>query len=186
MDPALARDLSLAREAQMGSITLPGTQRARTQVVSAVELGERSAESPRRAAPRPRRAEPRRSVRRATAVAQAPAPAPAVESDVAPAEAAEAPAVAVVTTTSTADDGETAAGPVIENPRPEVVPVDNPSPRGGGDGGRGGWGGWGGVVIRGGGVDGDHCERDRGGRRGGGMISINVRGPMGTSTFPRY
>jgi hypothetical protein len=47
-------------------------------------------------------------------------------------------------------------------------------------------------VIRGGGVDGDHCERDRRGGIGiggaiGTIISIGVHGPrIGRSTFPRY
>jgi hypothetical protein len=69
-------------------------------------------------------------------------------------------------------------------PRPEPPVVADPGPgiiierRGGG-----GLGGIIGVVIRGGGVDGDHCDpRGTIGRRRGG-ISINRRFPVHT-TFP--
>jgi hypothetical protein len=174
-DGDLQRDLSLAEAAQPGSLTLPGTERERTQVVSAVELAPQGTRTPTRAAPnrRPSRAKVVRPARRVAppAAAATRAPEPVVEvavAEPAPAEV-EAPAPA-------------AAEPVIENPRPQPAPGEDAGPRE-----RGGSGGWGGVVIRGGGVDGDHCERDLPGGRGvGTIISINVRGPMGRPTFPRY
>lgn len=177
VDDGLRRDLALAEAAQHASLTLPGTAGPRTQVVSAVELVPRAAPVPTRAAASPRKPErarvkAKRLVRRAPVVAPAPAPEPVVEV-VEVAAATPAPEAAA----------EAAPEPVIENPRPvPAAPVyDEPArePERGG--------GWGGVVIRGGGVDGDHCERDRPRRGGlGGMISINVQGPMGRGTFPRY
>jgi hypothetical protein len=61
--------------------------------------------------------------------------------------------------------------PVAVAPRP--APVNIPASSGGDYGNAGGGvfgGGMGGVVIRGGGVDGDHCQPHGGGRRGGGVI----------------
>jgi hypothetical protein len=79
---------------------------------------------------------------------------------------------------------------VATTPSPRPQPVDVPSPSsdpgaargdGGGRGssGTGGWGGIigaiGGAILRGGVVDGDHC--DPRGHRGGGIL-INQRGPI--------
>jgi hypothetical protein len=78
------------------------------------------------------------------------------------------------------------------SPRPQPVDVSYPSTdrgvgRGDGDGGNSGMGGLGGiigaiggVVLRGGTVDGDHCDPRS--HRGGGIL-INRRGPILRGTF---
>jgi hypothetical protein len=176
VDGDLRRDLSLA-EAHTGSITLPGTRR--TEVVSEAELTPR-VDVPVRAAPSPRARRQARVKRPAVrAVARrAPAPIPAPEPAPAP---AEVEAVAVVAAAEPEPTPAPAPEAVIPNRAPRRCPRATSGhepreerPRG--------------VVIRGGGVDGDHCERDRMGRGRfpGGLISINVQGPIGRGTFPRY
>lgn len=180
VDGDLRRDLSLA-EAHTGALTLPGTAARRTEVVSEAELTPR-ADVPVRAAPSPRARRQARVKKPAVvrAVARrAPAPEPA-----AVAEGVEEleEAVAVVAATEPEPAPEPAPEAVIPNPRPTPVPMGDVGDESRGERPRG-------VVIRGGGVDGDHCERDRMGRRGrfpGGLISINVQGPIGRGTFPRY
>ncbi|MGI8510893.1 MAG: hypothetical protein ACR2MQ_16410, partial [Gemmatimonadaceae bacterium] len=82
------------------------------------------------------------------------------------------------------DNAPTQDSPVAESPRPHPVAGGSyPGPNGGSVGsGRGGIsigdviGVIGAVVIRGGVVDGDHCDPRGGRRRGGSGILVNDRG----------
>ncbi len=117
-----------------------------------------------------------------TAPAAAPAPAKvvkkapeaslAVQSETPTVEATPEPEPApveesqpVVTAPAPAPVPEESNEPVAVAPRPQPVPAIPARGTGTGDYGRGGGGVWGGVIIRGGGVDGDHCIPR--GRRGG-------------------
>ncbi len=121
--------------------------------------------------------------------AHEPAPAPVVAST------EPAPEVVAMTPEPAPAQAPAAVVPVA-GPRPTAptsITVDATEARGEGQsGGGGGWGGIGsviGVVIRGGGVDGDHCDPRTDGRRRGGIF-VNDRlpggmGGMGGMTFPR-
>lgn len=173
---ALARDITLA-ESSSGLTLAP---RAGSQaVVSAQEL---SPQARPHVAPSSRASHPvaHRTPRRDRVPAQAQQVAAVAD----PAPASE-PSVAVAPTAAPAPEQD--AGPVAESPRPHPVNVQYPASGGGGDVGSGRSGGGigigdvigilGGVVLRGGVADGDHCD-PRGGRHGGGNISINQRGPI--------
>jgi hypothetical protein len=151
----LKRDLELASSPRM---ELAGAQNQRQQVVSAIE---------RVAAP--------------VAGHTAPRYRPHADPTPAPAEVTAAPDPSP-TTVATAPEPQPEPQPTaqqpVSGPSPSDAPVagarpqapviaEGPAPSEGRD--RGGWGGgWGGVVIRGGGVDGDHCDpRGAHGRHGG-------------------
>lgn len=106
--------------------------------------------------------------------------------DVTPSTTAELDPLPAATTTSsepapTTEVASAAPAPVdqpdVATPRPEPVAVSYPS----GGGGFGAViGAIGGAILRGGVVDGDHCDR-RG--RHGGTILINHRGPVLRGTY---
>jgi hypothetical protein len=164
--PDLSADLERA-----GTATVPTMQ-----IVSAIEqLPQHQTQ---------RAAAPRHTIVRQAAVAKRPdaivasVPEPTSEAPAAPTVvAAPAPEPA-----PTAEPSVPAAEPAaMPDPRPAPIPVSAPSGRGGDDCGWRemactGGGGRGGVVIRGGGVDGDHCD-PRHGRDG--HVAINQRFPMG-------
>ncbi|MEJ7809597.1 MAG: hypothetical protein WKG32_04185 [Gemmatimonadaceae bacterium] len=171
----LSRDLALASAA---SLDLASEQAsARTNVVSAMELTPESAPS--------KAAAPRKPVKRPAAPKPTEEVAVAVETPT-PAPEPVAPPQEVAAPQGQAPAEEPQAGPRPQ-PLPPVYPGDS---RTGGEGGRGpGIGGvLIGVVLRGGGVDGDHCEIHQRGR--GGNTAINQRFPIGgggipNGTFPR-
>lgn len=166
MDPALRSDLE---SAAAPTSALASSQFKRTQVVSAIELGESPAVSaPERVAAPARRAAPRVSIEQAASIAPVnpaaaePVPEPvlvAVASAAAPAASAE-PAPATTP---------------VAGPRPTPNPVNYPAPEPATRSGIGG------VIIRGGSIgDDDHCEiHPRG------TIMINQRMPVIRTTFPR-
>jgi hypothetical protein len=190
-DTALASDLQRDLQLATTSVALPAAP-ARNDF--ALETAPTSAPAP--ATTLRRSSGPRavRSPQRQVAAAPEPTPAESEEQ------------VAQVTETPSAT--EAAAEPSSEGvalPRPTAIPIDLPASGGSGpqvvvqdDGnGRGGMGGIGGifgVVIRGGGVDGDNCEiHDRRRTRGRPVYRPNPGGiaggrtPMiGRGTFPRY
>ncbi|HYD51388.1 MAG TPA: hypothetical protein VEA99_02125 [Gemmatimonadaceae bacterium] len=154
----LQQDLKLATT----SVALPET---RANENFALETAPVSAPAP---ATTLRRAPGRRAVRSpAPTVAAAPEPMPAASEETT-LEVSQTPAAA----TETADAEPVSDGVAL--PRPTAIPVSLPAEgsgreAGSADGGRRGGGIFGpviGVVIRGGGVDGDNCEiHDRRGRR---------------------
>ncbi len=111
--------------------------------------------------------------------------------DVAPSPAAELsplPAASNSTASEPATTSDVASAapapvdqPAVSTPRPQPVGVSFPSGESGSASGGGGLGGIlgaiGGAILRGGVVDGDHCD-PRGRRGGGGTILINHRGPI--------
>jgi hypothetical protein len=114
--------------------------------------------------------------------------------DVTPSPAAELPPLPSATTTSepattTSEVASAAPEPVdqpaVATPRPQPVDVSYPSGESGSTHSGGGLGSIlgaiGGAILRGGVVDGDHC--DPRGRRGGGTILINHRGPILRGTY---
>lgn len=116
--------------------------------------------------------------------------------DVTPAPEAELPplpAAATSTSESDASSSQVASAtpapvdqPDVTTPRPQPVDVSYPSSEGSAHGGGGGigsiLGAIGGAILRGGVVDGDHCDpRGRHGR--GGTILINTRGPILRGTY---
>jgi len=122
---------------------------------------------------------PMASPSEAPTVEAAPEPVPAPVEEAQPVAQAPAPAAVPVETNE----------PVAVAPHPQPAPVIPSGGAGAGDYGTGGgvFGGGTGSVIRGGGVDGDHCDPH--GRRGGG-IGIIFRSPvytprMGGSAPPR-
>ena len=114
-----------------------------------------------------------------TMVAAAATPAPVAAPAPVPAESASS-------TASTSVDGT--QGPSSPRPQPVDVsyPANDPGPMRGDRGGAGGIGGIlgtiGGAILRGGAIDGDHCD-PRAHRNGGGGILINQRGPILRGTF---
>jgi hypothetical protein len=109
--------------------------------------------------------------------------------DVTPATTAELDPLPTATTTSSEPTPATevasaAPAPVdqpdVATPRPQPVAVSYPSGESGSTHSGGGFGAIigaiGGAILRGGVVDGDHC--DPRGRHGGGTILINHRGPV--------
>lgn len=176
----------LAAAASSDGLTMAPSHGAQT-VVSAEELSPQArthrAPSARASRPSPHRTphKDRVTPQRATEVADVAAPAPA------PTEVA----ATEPTPSAPSDEGATTASP---RPHPVDVPSGNSGGQGAGDGTNGRHGGGigigdiigaiGGVIIRGGVVDGDHCDPRtdgrRGGRRGGGgfPITINTRGPV--------
>jgi hypothetical protein len=114
--------------------------------------------------------------------------------DVTPSPAAELPPLPAATTTSepaasTSDVASAAPAPVdqpaVPTPRPEPVGVSYPSGESSGSTHSGGGfgaiiGAIGGAILRGGVVDGDHCD-PRG--RHGGTILVNHRGPIFRGTY---
>ena len=117
----------------------------------------------------------------------------------APVPTASAPMAASASTASVAAITPAPApveqAPVAPSPHPVDVsyPASDPGTMRGGDGGGGDDGGGGGgirgiigaiggVILRGGVVDGDHCD-PRSHRNGGGGILINRRGPILRGTF---
>ncbi|MEO8193076.1 MAG: hypothetical protein ABI681_04440 [Gemmatimonadales bacterium] len=170
-DTAMNDDLKadLARASTGSEITLPAAQ-AGAQVVSAIE---------RTTPPAPRRvAQSQRVAKHRPAPTRTPAPVEAEQADLS-SEIEAAPAEVSPTPTEVA---------ALPSPRPQPVAS---SGGGAGEGaigtGRGDRGvGIGtiiGVVLRGGGVDGDECDPRTDGRRRGGTISINNRIPV-IGTFP--
>lgn len=176
MTDELARDVALATDS--GGLSL-APSRGSQMVVSAEE---RAPEARPRKAPSARssRATPHRTPHRdrvaahhTTEVASIAAPA-AEEAPVPPRVAEQAP----VENTPTQD------APIADSPRPHPVAVGSYPGPGGGSVGRGSGigigdiiGVIGAVVIRGGVVDGDHCDPRGGrGRRGGSGILVNDRG----------
>ncbi|HEY5087234.1 MAG TPA: hypothetical protein VII66_07770 [Gemmatimonadaceae bacterium] len=171
MNADLAKDLSAAKTSDALSLAPhAGLQ----TVVSAQELspqGRARMQSSSKSSRVVRRRTPHRELLAAhsTEVAAVPAPAPAVTPD--------APAAATVA-------APVAQTPVAVLPRPQPVdiPASEPGPSRG-DGGGGGIGGIigaiggaiGGAILRGGVVDGDHCDPRS---HGGGGILINRRGPI--------
>jgi hypothetical protein len=111
---------------------------------------------------------------------------PSTAADLPPLPAATSTAEAVETTAEVASATPAAVDqPAVATPRPQPVDVSYPSGEpesthsGGGLGGI--IGAIGGAILRGGVVDGDHC--DPRGRRGGGTILINHRGPILRGTY---
>lgn len=192
MNDELRKDLELAWSSD--AITLAGTDRdAAAQVVSAIERNPLP--GPRKVAPSQRVAK-HRPARRNPAPVRAERAAVAEDVETAPVEIVSAPAAPSPTETVSS----------LPSPRPRPVDVSDGD---GMDDGRGSIGidrgrvlGGITVVLRGGGVDGDNCERDdrrrgrmggihggimsgaTGGRMGGGsVIAINNRIPI-QGTFP--
>jgi hypothetical protein len=117
-----------------------------------------------------------------------------VHHEVTPSPAADLPPLPVAKTTadaaaSTSDVASAAPAPVdqpaVATPRPEPVGVSYPSGESGSTHSGGGFGAIlgaiGGAILRGGVVDGDHC--DPRGHRGGGVIMVNHRGPIFRGTY---
>ncbi|HEX6966094.1 MAG TPA: hypothetical protein VF166_09865 [Gemmatimonadaceae bacterium] len=168
MDDGLRKDLQLASSPNLELASTARAQNKQQMVVSDIERTPGMA--PVRAATKSKAPhKPAAPARKPTVVeVQAPKPAPAPPPVVVAQSTPEAPA----------PDPEPSAAP-----RPEPPTVVYPTvPSTEGTRGRGGLGGIIGVVIRGGVMDGDHCDpRGTMGRRGG--ISINNRLPIHPS-FP--
>ncbi|HET7564634.1 MAG TPA: hypothetical protein VFJ96_06550 [Gemmatimonadaceae bacterium] len=168
MDDGLRKDLQLASSPNLELASTAREQNKRQMVVSDIERTPGMA--PVRAATKAKAPpKPAAPARKPTVVeVQSPTPAPAPTPTV----------VAQATTETPAPDPEPSAAP-----RPEPPSVTYPTvPSTEGTRGRGGIGGIIGVVIRGGVMDGDHCDpRGTMGRRGG--IAINNRLPT-HPTFP--
>ena len=180
MSDDLAKDLAAARTSDVLALAPhAGTQ----TVVSAEELspeGRAKLAASRKSSRAVRRRAPLRDrVTAAAATQTAPVRTAAVADAPAPAPAAAAPV-------QTSDASTTVATAPSPRPEPVDIPATSTYPgptRGdGGGSGVGGLGGWGGVIgaiggaiLRGGVVDGDHC--DPRGRHGGGIL-INQRGPI--------
>lgn len=179
MSDDLAKDLASARSPNVLALAPhAGVQ----TVVSAQELSPEGraklAASRKSSHPVRRRAPQRDRVTAAAATETAPVQTASVADAPAPAPAAAAPV-------QTADASTTVATTPSPRPQPVDVPSTSSDPgpsRGDGGSASGGLGGWGGVIgaiggaiLRGGVVDGDHC--DPRGRHGGGIL-INQRGPI--------
>jgi len=165
MNADLAKDLDAART--LDALALAPHSGVQT-VVSTAELTpgarNRLQSSARSSRSVPRRATHKDRVTAAVSEVSAQTSAPA------PVEVAVSTAAA---SSITPDDPEvTSAPPAAPSPRPQ--PVDVPASSGGSSLG-GIIGAIGGAILRGGVVDGDHC--DPRGRRGGGIL-INQRGPI--------
>lgn len=177
----LAKDIALASSSD--GLALAPKAGSQQMVVSAEELSPQArpkmAPSSKSSRPVAHRTPHRDHVpQRSSEVAAVAAPSPS-------SAAAPAPEVAVTPAPTPAD------APVVEAPRPHPVAVSYPS-NGSGDGGINGGGSGGGIgaiigaiggaVLRGGVVDGDHCD-PRSERRNGGHIAINSRMPVIRGTF---
>lgn len=188
MNDDLARDIALASDT--GGLSLAPSRGAQ-MVVSAEERAPEA--RPRRSpSARSSRAAPHRTPHRdrvaahhSTEVASIAAPVP----DEAP---AAQPIVAPTPTQGTADNAPTETPGAGESPRPHPVAVGSYPGSGSGSAstGRGGIsigdviGAIGAVVIRGGVVDGDHCDpRAERRRRGAPEILVNNRGPVLRGNF---
>lgn len=167
MDAGLAKDLQLASSP---NLELASTARERNKQMVVSDIERTPGAAPVKAAikakapPKPVATTRKPTVVQVQTPTQTPAPPPVV--------------VAQATTEEPAPDPEPSAAP-----RPEPPSVTYPTiPSTEGTRGRGGIGGIIGVVIRGGVMDGDHCDpRGTMGRRGGG--AINNRLPT-HPTFP--
>ena len=159
IDADLRKDLELASSSDGISLG-NGAVTASQQFVSSIE----QATPPARAVAKSSR------VKRHKAAPKAP---PQVVQTEAPAEASE-PEPQMVASAPVAGEIE---APV--SARPQAIPVSYPggASSGGSEGGSSA-GGIFGAIIRGGVVDGDHCERHRNGRNRGSVISINNRIPI--------
>lgn len=176
-DPGMNADLAKDLDAAKTSDALALAPHAGVQsIVSATELSPqartRLRSSARISRPVAHRTPHRDRVTPATSEAAAAAPAPAPV-DVATSDA-PAPVTTPVDPAATSDPAP--------SPRPQPVDVPYPgSTRGDGSGGGSSIGviigAIGGAILRGGVVDGDHCD-PRGRRGGGGGILINQRGPI--------
>jgi len=172
MNDDLAKDLAAARTSD--ALALAPHAGVQT-VVSAQELSPKGraamAPSSKTSQPVARRTPHRAQVASKSsevAAVSAPVPEPVAVTPSQPAAAEPTPTVVVAT-----------------RPQPVDVsyPGDTPVPTRDGGGVMGGIiGAIGGVVLRGGAVDGDHCD-PRGRRGGGGGILINRRGPILRGTF---
>ncbi len=180
LDPALMSDLE---SASAPTAALASRSFDRTQVVSAIELGEpvgasthdHSAAPAKRAAPRVAAAAPKvKAVELEPRIEAAPQPVVVAASAPAAEPAAEPAAAPAPVATPTA------------GPRPTPNPVNFPEPTGrmpmpGRSGG--GIGTIGGVIIRGGSIgDDDHCERHP---RGGTRVIFDSPVAVVRPTFPR-
>lgn len=163
------RDLQLASATNM-DLAAPAVNSA---LLTALETAPAAAPEPARSL---KKAAGDRAVQSETPTVQAePGPEPEPVEETQP--VAQAPAPAPVP--------EVINEPVAVAPRPQPTPAIPAGGVGSGDYGRGGgvFGGGIGVVIRGGGVDGDHCEIR--GRRGGGIIyrsPVYSPRPLGPAT----
>jgi len=159
MDADLRKDLELASSSDGISLG-NGAVTASQQFVSSIERATPPARAVAKSAP----------VKRYKAARKA---APQVAQTEAPAEAS-APEPRMVASMPIA--GEI---PAPVSARPQAIPVSYPggASSGGSEGGSSA-GGIFGAIIRGGVVDGDHCERHRNGRSRGSVISINNRIPV--------
>jgi hypothetical protein len=177
MSDDLAKDLSAAKTSD--ALALAPHAGVQT-VVSAQELAPEGraklASSSKSSRVTPRHVPHRQPVTPAAAIEKAPVAAPVVATDV----ASDAQAT-------------TEQAPVAVSPRPQPVNVSYPSSNPGSDGGESGGGGSGsaigavigaigGAILRGGTVDGDHCDpRGHHGSMGG--ILIHRRGPIFRGNF---
>ena len=177
MNDDLAKDLAAAKSPD----ALALAPRAGVQTV--VSIGELSPQGRARLAPSTKSSQVTRHhtshrdrvTAPSTMVAAVATPAPA-----------PVPAESPSSTAATSVDG--AQGPSSPRPRPVDVsyPANAPGPMRGDRDGAGGIGGIlgtiGGAILRGGAIDGDHCD-PRAHRNGGGGILINQRGPILRGTF---
>jgi pyruvate/2-oxoglutarate dehydrogenase complex dihydrolipoamide acyltransferase (E2) component len=180
MNADLAKDLAAAKTSDAlalaphaGEQTVVSAQELSPQARTRLRSSDRSTHAVAHRTPHKDRVTP--AVSRVAASVPAPAPAQV--------EVADAPAPAPVATS----DAPSASAPETPSPRPQPVDVpaqgsDQGGQRGDGNGVSIGGiiGAIGGAILRGGVVDGDHCD-PRGHGRGG--ILINRRGPIFRGNF---
>lgn len=178
MSDELARDVALATDSGGGGLSL-APSRGSQMVVSAEERAP-EARSRKAASARSSRVTPHRTPHRDRVAAHHTTEVASIAAPV----AEETPAPQPVAEQSPTENTQTQDAPVAESPRPHPVAVGSYPGSGSGSVGSGRGisigdviGVIGAVVIRGGEVDGDHCD-PRGGRhrRGGPGVMVNDRG----------